>query len=92
MNQRLWKGRNAVIRLSLFRMGFPVTNRVIARLSSARRSAWPTKHRTLPEVLEVTYAGRTKYSFTDCDEVISGPLDSPNWLAAAGYGLGKFVY
>jgi hypothetical protein len=45
-----------------------------------------------PEVLEVTYASRTKYSFTDCDEVFPGPLDSPNWPAAADYGLGKFVY
>ena len=45
-----------------------------------------------PEVLEVTYASRTKYSFTDCDEVFPGPLDSPNWPAAPDYGLGKFVY
>ena len=45
-----------------------------------------------PEVLEVTYASRTKYSFSDCDEVFPGPLDSPNWPAAPDYGLGKFVY
>ena len=45
-----------------------------------------------PEVLEVTYASRAKYSFTDCDEVFPGPLDSPNWPAAPDYGLGKFVY
>ena len=45
-----------------------------------------------PEVLEVTYASRAKYSFADCDEVFPGPLDSPNWPAAPDYGLGKFVY
>ena len=45
-----------------------------------------------PEVLEVTYASRAKYTFTGCDEVFPGPLDSPNWPAAADYGLGKFVY
>jgi len=45
-----------------------------------------------PEVLEVTYASRAKYTFTDCDDVFPGPLDSPNWPAAADYGLGKFVY
>ena len=43
-----------------------------------------------PEVLEVTYASRAKYTFTDCDEVFPGPLDSPNWPAAPDYELGKF--
>jgi len=45
-----------------------------------------------PEVLEVTYASRAKYTFIDSDEVFPGPLDSPNWPAAPDYGLGKFVY
>ncbi len=45
-----------------------------------------------PEVLEVTYASRARYTFTDCDDIFPGPLDSPNWPAAADYGLGKFVY
>jgi hypothetical protein len=45
-----------------------------------------------PEVLEVTYASRAKYTFIDCDEVFPGPLDSPNWPAAADYGLGQFAY
>ncbi len=45
-----------------------------------------------PEVLEVTYASRAKYTFTDCKEVFPGPLDSPNWPAAPDYSLGRFVY
>ena len=30
-----------------------------------------------PEVLEVTYASRAKYSFTDCDEVFPGRSTAP---------------
>jgi hypothetical protein len=45
-----------------------------------------------PEVLEVTYASKAKFACGDCNEVFPGPLDSPNWPAAADYGLGRFAY
>ena len=72
------------------RVGKIVRTRCPRGGASADDFAHPTS--LFPEVLEVTYGCRAKYTFTDCDDVFPGPLDSPNWPAAADYGLGKFVY
>jgi hypothetical protein len=45
-----------------------------------------------PSVLEVTYAGRAKYSFGKTNEEFPGPLDAPNDPTAADHALGKFIY
>jgi hypothetical protein len=45
-----------------------------------------------PQVLEVTFASRAKYTFGDADEVFPGELDSPNWAARKDYNLGCFNY
>jgi hypothetical protein len=45
-----------------------------------------------PQVLEVTYASRGKYTFGETDEVFPSKLDSPNSARTPDYSLGRFVY
>ena len=45
-----------------------------------------------PQLLEVTFASRAKYRFSDTDEVFPTELDSPNLATREDYNLGNFVY
>ncbi len=45
-----------------------------------------------PEVLEVTFANRKRYTFVDTDELFPGPHDAPNLATRMDHNLGKFVY
>ncbi len=45
-----------------------------------------------PQILEVTFASRAKYTFGDADEVFPGKLDSPNLADGRDYNLGNFLY
>jgi hypothetical protein len=45
-----------------------------------------------PQLLEVTFASRARYSFSDASEVFPGELDSPNLTSGRDYNLGNFIY
>jgi hypothetical protein len=45
-----------------------------------------------PQVLEVTYANKIKYTFNEFDETFPGILDAPNWPLAPDHNLGRFIY
>jgi hypothetical protein len=45
-----------------------------------------------PRILEVTYASRAKFRFSDSDEVFPGKLDAPNVATGRDYDLGNFIY
>jgi hypothetical protein len=45
-----------------------------------------------PQLLEVTFASRAKYTFSDTNEVFPGKLDSPNLAVGCDYNLGSFLY
>lgn len=45
-----------------------------------------------PELLEVTFANRTRYAFTPSDEIFPTALDAPNVLGKADLFLGRFVF
>lgn len=46
----------------------------------------------VPEVLEITFANRSRYTLFPSDEVFPGPLDAPNDPGFPDIHLGKFVY
>jgi hypothetical protein len=45
-----------------------------------------------PNVLEVTFANRSMYSFSETDEIFPGPLDAPNDPARPDFHLGSFRF
>jgi hypothetical protein len=47
---------------------------------------------SVPEVLEITFANRSRYRLVATDEVFPGPLDAPNNPYIVDLHLGKFVY
>jgi FkbM family methyltransferase len=46
----------------------------------------------IPNVLEITFANRTLYSFSETDEVFPGPLDEPNNPSRPDMYLGSFRF
>jgi hypothetical protein len=46
----------------------------------------------VPEVLEITFANRNRYSLVAANEVFPGPLDAPNHPYLPDIHIGKFVY
>jgi hypothetical protein len=46
----------------------------------------------VPEVLEITFANRSRYRLVSADEIFPGPLDAPNYPYLPDIHLGKFVY
>ena len=46
----------------------------------------------VPEVLEITFANRSRYSFVAADEMFPGALDAPNYPYLPDIHLGKFAY
>ena len=46
----------------------------------------------VPEVLEITFANRSRYRLVPTDEVFPGPLDAPNYPYLPDIHLGAFVY
>jgi methyltransferase FkbM-like protein len=45
-----------------------------------------------PNILEVTFANRARYQFTDSDELFPTALDRPNWPGGADLYLGRFQF
>lgn len=45
-----------------------------------------------PEVLEVTYASRARYKFSETEEIFPTSLDAPNDTRKAEHFLGRFVF
>ena len=45
-----------------------------------------------PDVLEVTFAARSRYGFTACDDLFPTPLDQPNVPHNADLFLGRFKF
>lgn len=45
-----------------------------------------------PQVLEVSYANRSKYTFEESDELFPGKLDGTNNPFAPDHQLGRFIY
>jgi hypothetical protein len=46
----------------------------------------------LPDLLEVTFASRTRYSFSESNETFPTPLDAPNCPNLASIVLGTFRF
>ena len=46
----------------------------------------------VPNVLEITFANRSLYSFSETDEVFPGPLDVPNDPSRPDMHLGTFRF
>jgi hypothetical protein len=46
----------------------------------------------VPEVLEITFANRSRYRLAPTDEIFPGPLDAPNHPYLPDIRLGPFVY
>jgi hypothetical protein len=46
----------------------------------------------VPEVLEITFANRSRYRLVSADEMFPGPFDAPNHPYLPDIHLGKFVY
>jgi hypothetical protein len=46
----------------------------------------------IPNVLEITFANRSLYSFSDTDEIFPGPLDTPNDPSRPDIHLGSFRF
>jgi hypothetical protein len=46
----------------------------------------------VPEVLEITFANRSRYQLVPGDEMFPSPLDAPNYPYLPDIHLGKFVY
>lgn len=45
-----------------------------------------------PDILEVTFANRSRYQFGDSTETFPTPLDRPNWHRSVDYYLGRFDF
>jgi hypothetical protein len=45
-----------------------------------------------PNVLEMTFANRSLYSFSETDEIFPGPLDAPNDPNCPDIHLGSFRF
>jgi hypothetical protein len=45
-----------------------------------------------PEVLEVTFASKERYTFEDCHETFPTSIDKPNWSQTADLYLGQFKF
>ena len=70
-------------------------------LASLESPSWPASAETVvkilhicpvPEVLEITFANRSRYSFVAADEMFPGALDAPNYPYLPDIHLGKFAY
>jgi len=45
-----------------------------------------------PQIIEITYANRHRYSFQECKEVFPTALDSPNIPGRSDLFLGRFAF
>jgi hypothetical protein len=45
-----------------------------------------------PNVLEISFANRSMYSFSETDEIFPGPLDAPNDPSHPDLHLGSFRF
>jgi FkbM family methyltransferase len=46
----------------------------------------------LPDVIEITFANRGRYTFEECNETYPTPLDAPNAISRPDFALGTFKF